>query len=205
MKCKKIAKLETEKLFSLPMLIGPTEFNMDDEEENKNLANKLLKDSRIRTLDNIDSHATLYRTGNTIFLYHKKAEKIIFCLTFKITSYRKHIGRVLQTRGLWSSRLYRQTEGLTRKVFFEYLLPETGTVITDSEQTDLGARYWGQKIAEALRMNKHVNYIDFNTNKVKKIQSIEDLENILKTDKPWGRSEKYKARRFLISEKPLII
>jgi len=86
-----------------------------DQDNNREFTRKLLKDKRLRVLEEINEETTLYRAGNKIFLYQKAYKETIYYLIFQITSYRKNLGRMLQTTFLWRRPWFSQTAFFGRK------------------------------------------------------------------------------------------
>ena len=83
------------------------------------------------------------------------------------------------------------TKGLPDKVFYDYVLPETGTVVSDSEQSARGEHFWQRMIAMAFEDTKYKVYlIDFNKKIVKRINKYDDYVKLYHSpDSPWGNKK----------------
>lgn len=77
---------------------------------------------------------------------------------------------------------------LPEYVFFEYVLPFTGTVISDGEQTQRGENFWQRMIAQAFTDKKYNIYlVDFNMKKVHRIGSYREYQELYQSENsPWG-------------------
>lgn len=80
------------------------------------------------------------------------------------------------------------TKGLPDEVFYNYVLPETGTVVSDSEQSARGEHFWQRMIAMAFKNSKYKIYlVDFHKKAVKRIKAYSDYVKLYHSpDSPWG-------------------
>ena len=80
------------------------------------------------------------------------------------------------------------TKGLPDKIFFDYIIPETGTVVSDGEQTVRGEHFWQRMIAIAFSSDKYKVYlIDLNKKRVKRISTYEEYRTLYESKNcPWG-------------------
>ena len=80
------------------------------------------------------------------------------------------------------------TKGLPDEVFYNYVLPETGTVVSDSEQSARGEHFWQRMIAMAFKNSKYKIYlVDFHKKTVKRIKAYSDYVKLYhSSDSPWG-------------------
>lgn len=91
----------------------------------------------------------------------------------------------IQQVAVWRDPLDHRTEGVTAKVFFDYLLPKTGYIITDALQTGDGERSWEIQIARAFQRNLFVYFISFIPDrKIRRLKSKFDFYDIKKS--AWG-------------------
>jgi hypothetical protein len=96
-----------------------------------------------------------------------------------------------------------QTKGLPDKIFFEYIIPETGTVVSDGEQTVRGEHFWQRMIATAFSTGNYKVYlIDFNRKKTKRISTYEDYRLLYESEhSPWGNKRGFhEGLRIAISD-----
>lgn len=79
------------------------------------------------------------------------------------------------------------TRGLPDKIFFEYVLQETGAVVSDSEQSDRGEHFWQRMIAQAFRTGLKVYLVDFGQKKTIRIKTHRDYVRLYESENsPWG-------------------
>lgn len=80
------------------------------------------------------------------------------------------------------------TKGLPDHVFYEYVLKETGAVVSDAEQTARGEHFWQRMIAMAFEDDKFKIYlVDFNRKTVKRIKQYSDYVKLYHSqNSPWG-------------------
>jgi hypothetical protein len=92
--------------------------------------------------------------------------------------------------------------GLPSYIFFNILLPKTGTIVTDYQQTNAGRRFWGDRISTALSIGKYVYYVNFQPDRVlQQITNIQQLEDL--SPSIYGSHQKYKQRRLIITDHPI--
>lgn len=74
---------------------------------------------------------------------------------------------------------FEETISLPSKIFFKFILPKTGTLVTDYQQTQDGQRFWTNKIGKALQKSLFVNFQSDRV--IKQVTSIRELDS-LRTD-----------------------
>jgi hypothetical protein len=60
---------------------------------------------------------------------------------------------------IWRDLLSQHTRGLTRRMFFDYLLDRHGAIMSDLEQTPQGNDFWRARIADAVAMKLRVGIV----------------------------------------------
>lgn len=83
-------------------------------------------------------------------------------------------------------------------------MPKFGTILTDSEQTWDGKRFWKHRIAEAFDNNLNVYFYDFSNHTIIKLNDNQDFRQAELIYDIWG-SNKHKMKRIVISNKELPI
>lgn len=95
-----------------------------------------------------------------------------------------------------------ETKGLPEHVFFNYIIPETGAVVSDIKQTERGELFWKRMIAEAFKKQKYKIYlIDFNNERTVRIKSEDDYDKLINSpNDPWGSKAIHKGLHIAISD-----
>jgi hypothetical protein len=109
---------------------------------------------------------------------------------------------------VWRSTSVRHrnaTSEIPSAMFFHFI-EKYVVIISDTEQTNAGRRFWELRINDALDQNKFVYFTDFNDLDDDLNHTFDRIfdENEFNTkwmDHGWGESEEYKDRLFLISSK----
>lgn len=171
---------------------------------NRQKYNRLLNNPHKKVYKKIDDNATIFTLGNKIFCLNDKRQKITYYMEFK-KSYSNIIGNHVQQVYLWSDDDNEYDFNLPTNIFWEYLLPKYGSILTDSKQSWDGKRFWLRQIRKAFRIPSiYVYYVDFGTREVYEIN--DDIEWQIFKDRSidvWEEGQTYEMRRILISEKRL--
>jgi len=200
----KIAESLSE-LVETPQAISPIDDHaLEDSKTNAIVARKLLSDRRKKILRELAPGITLYSLPQKYFVVDARTlpPKIIYYVKYEIQNLgfisRKAASQVL----VWKASGYPATSGLPADIFFERILPKTGTIVTDYQQTPNGKRFWGDRIGTALDSGKFVYYVNFQPLRViKRISSIDDLRSLDK--EIYGGHQKYRQRRVIITDREL--
>lgn len=95
-------------------------------------------------------------------------------------------------------------DGITKEFIFDVLLPEFGTLMTDSQQTLDGKNLWERLIRNAYARKLGVYFVNFDSQKVIQLNNMRDYQQLCQQLKPWQDAEFGKMYRFAISEFDLI-
>lgn len=139
--------------------------------------------------------------GYYIFI---KEDVIYYFVRYKSLSY-SNLSNNRMMRQVLVQRFNSSTAsvGIPKIVFFDYLLPTFGTIVTDTEQTADGKRFWMSAVVEALNNPSKYEVYIFDRSNVKnsviKINSLEHFETFENTI--WGDSEMFKYKLIAISLK----
>lgn len=165
---------------------------------------RLWNNAHKQVYKHIDDNATIYTLGNKIFCLNTKRQKITYYMEFK-QSYSNIIGHHVQQLLLWSNGSNEYELHLPTTIFWEYLLPKYGSILTDSKQSWDGSRFWKRQINIALKSDGiYVYYVDFGTREVYEINDETDWEIFLDRGiDVWEIGKTYEMRRMLISNKRL--
>lgn len=131
------------------------------------------------------------QNGYYIFI---KDDIIHYFVRFKAVKYPKLLkGRLIRQVLVQRIDFSSYSSGIPRKVFFEHLLPTYGVIVSDTEQTLDGRKFWTNAVIEAINDPKYSVFM-FNSDNIQKTfielnteeQFHESVENI------WGDSNFFK-------------
>lgn len=93
--------------------------------------------------------------------------------------------------------------GLPKKVF-NNLLQEYAIIISDSEQTPDGKRFWERRILQSMNSGFFVYYVD--TNQLGSLERIHNREAFFDHYLPigWGNDKEHQGRLFVISVEDIL-
>lgn len=190
-----------------PTIIAPTQFGFDDIIKNKNHVNKLKKKNGTE-LYSVDNRFSLYEypqeyayidMDEGILLYDMKYQTKKIVINDDLKIYAVHQVRV------WRNVNSPYTGRIPTKIFFDYLLPKTGIIITDSQQSLYGKAFWYNRIGDAFDKGLYVYYVDVMRPKPIQIVRICDDRELRKYDSDiWGQHKKHMSRKIIISNRDLI-
>lgn len=189
-------------LFESPQIVSPTDFDLKNPDKNKELADEILSKAKEIIRETPDYY--LVRTGDLnnkgyIAQISKSSGLITYMIKYE-TSQNKLIGRFVTQVALWRDLLeYGINKGLTTEIFFDYLLPVTGTIISDNEQTANGRDFWLRKLAEAHNNGLKIGFINTTKNVLEWYDSSVSFKNWLLSKNAWGETRNHFYDRFVIS------
>jgi hypothetical protein len=185
-----------------PQSIEPTNFNLDDDVHNRQFLAKLSNEKyTVLKLNGAPSHFELRDYKNQLALIDKDESKIRYYLKYNISHNKFLNKKAISQVKVWSDIGSSQIRNLPTSIFFNHLLPKTGTIITDSHQTDDGHRFWSRRIGDAFELGHKVTYVNMlapNKEKVK-INNIAHYDKFSRNKEIWGHKQKHQARRIVIS------
>ena len=179
--------------------LPPNEFGLKNEQFNTRIASAMLKHASV--LEYFQNDLALYKYKNKILLVDKYNIRTLYYLRYKI-SYISYLNEHVSTAVLhWKNR-YQYLVGLSDiayLVFFKYLLPNTGIVMTDNLHTEPGEIFWLKLIDKSIEKGYYVynlNLLPVDKDNNRELIQISDMNDVLHL----GNNE---DRRVLISLKPL--
>ena len=179
------------------------DFGMDnDSKKNKNVGKEYQKNGI--AIEKIGDY-TLYETNRGYALLNDETYKTIYAMKFKF-DYHKFLNRKCVSQiAVWADLAEQESEGVAKRIFFDHLLYNHETVITDYEQTDSGEAFWKRRIGNALRMpGVYVYYVSFVPNReIIEIKSTAELYKLEKEKEIWGNKQHNAAKRIIITTKPM--
>lgn len=97
-------------------------------------------------------------------------------------------------------------DGFAQKIFFDFLLPQYGVLVADTEQTRRGATFWSNAMLSAMRVgNLHVYLYDGRGSKPKLTSLTSDEDISANTKSLWGETEDHLRTFAVISNKALTL
>jgi len=112
---------------------------------------------------------------------------------YKSKSYQSLLkGRMIRQVLVQRNHFSIDSANIPKKVFFDYLLPTFGTIVTDEEQTADGKKFWLHATSEALdNPDKYTVYV-LNKTKGQTIEIVDHEHFKSLTDSIWGDTENFK-------------
>ena len=180
---------------------------LNDKLGNIKLARKIQANSKKKVVKELEAAVTLYELPEKYVVLDETnpaVPRVIYFVWYKIQNLnfinRKAASQIL----VWRAGGYPILTGLAEYVFNELILPITGTIVTDYQQTNNGKRFWQDRIGKALKAKKYVYYVNFQPERViKQINHISDLEDLDK--QAYGVHQKFRQRRLIIAEDPIVL
>lgn len=188
-------------LLEMPELVDATDFRMINPEVNLKLAERLINAKKIIIDENDDM--VLFRTGDqkgNIAMYDKLTKMIVYWVRFVA---KKHsvIGKTVAQVALWRNIDDVKTKNITEYVFFDYLLSEWGAVISDSQQTEDGQRFWRRMMGVAVSKGHKVGMFDMLSKNVDWYDGSKPYPAWISSHlTAWGKEHKHQGYRFVIME-----
>lgn len=187
--------MKIKDLVEAPQYAEETDFWLNKTEINKELSDEILKSPTLKVVKHFEG-MTLYHCDNTYACIDDKSKEVLYVSEYEtqIVSGKKVTVQVK----LWKDRLDSRVDKMPRVVFWDYLLPLTGSMMTDELQTSKGARFWTYLVRDAIKKNLFVYAIDLKNNSIIKIGALEFIE-LIKNDGIWGRTKEHRTKRVIIS------
>lgn len=197
--------MKLEDLYETPQKIGDIDDHLlNNRASNANLAYKYLADKRKVLIKELADKVGLYELPQNYIVIDERTNppKIIYYVKYEVQNL-GYLGRKAASQVLvWRSVGFKETRGLPSRIFFDYILPKTGTIVTDYLQTNEGERFWGDRVGDALSEGNFVYYVNFLPPRViQQIKHIDELRSI--RDIVWGEHQKYRQRRIIITNQQL--
>lgn len=188
-------------LFETPKMISPTSFNMYDVRVNHRFARRLLSKNNKRIIFSLDDDIHLYEFSSAYALIDIKKLEVLYYVKYKFLKKSFLPKPAAQQISVWRNRRKLKTSNIASKIFFDFLLPKTGIVVTDAEQTEDGQAFWFNRIGDAFNKGLYVYFIDIMApRKIKRIFDEDELYDIVKDANIWGSEQKHTTRRIAISD-----
>lgn len=192
-----------EKLYETPAMIsGTVDFGLSDETKNRTRGHALMARPDATVLDETDAY-TLFRAGGDdagyLVLFNKPQDRIDYFVQYE-TMQRRLTGLSVTQVAIWRAVAIPYYPNITSAMFFDYLLPHFGAIMSDERQTIDGRRFWLRMMANAAAKDMQVGFVDFRGSQIELFDSStnSDVVKWASTRGAWGKGAQYEDRRFLI-------
>ena len=184
-----------------PRIADPENFGLGKTDKNRKITSELLSEPNCREIANKTYEVSPTLDGrNVLFVLSDYDEKIAYYVSWEIEKLsllpKESMTQVAVWRGLTAT-------GAPSSVFWNYIFPKTGIVVSDRAQTGKGADFWKDRMGEAFyRLGYNVYLLDFGTKDVILLDEGDvSIENLF--DRAYGKSAKFALLRYCISKDPL--
>ena len=185
-----------------PQRIGPTDFGLDDELENKRYGRQLISRGAIPIKKHSDDY-TLYEIDRGYVLMRNDTKEIVYQMEYRQQFFPGISRKAVRQIKVWRNQLIPETNGLAQDLFFNHLLYNFKTIITDNEQTEAGEAFWRIRIGEALHKSGVLVYFA-DIQHPRQVVKINNRQDYVKyRDLAYGDSKQYQSTKFVITTDPL--
>jgi hypothetical protein len=179
-------------LFEMPEIIGNEDFGLDSKKINADIATYILNDASTVKVGDIKGH-TLYKCDNKYAIIEN--DMVVYYVKYEISHIKLLKSDAIQQVALWRD-IDSEYNDVASVIFFDYLLPMTGCMVTDLYQTEYGQRFWESRVNDAFKKSLNVLYVDTTSGNIVKMKDIAHLREL--KDEIWGDGEQYQHRRVVI-------
>lgn len=187
--------------FSESQIVNDTDFYLNDSIMNAKIAREENKKPK-KVIEETDEYI-LFKTGNdiegTIVLYIKKSYLMDYYIKYKTE---RHIvfDKTVTQIVLWRRIASPYAANITSRVFFDVLLKEWPTIISDTEQTIRGYEFWVRQMAIAYGKKYTIGIVDTRNYDITIYDGDKNyIGDWLKENDVFGNGPKYKYIRYFIS------
>lgn len=188
-----------------PQIVAPTQFNLNDIDSNQAYLKKILRSKSIEVFDDTPERK-FFRTGKGQIGFYvvqdKETNTIAYLIRYETKNW-KYFGKTVTQVALWRNPLSAPAIGMTREVFFNHLLKDYPTIVSDEQQTEDGRDFWKIRLTDAVAKGFRVGLADVQVKKIDWFDRSGPFSKWL-TDREnaWGNDKKLRVQRFLISRDP---
>lgn len=196
---------EVDPLTEAPLLIADLDWHqLNDKEYNTQQYYELLKYKYKKEIYKLTDTASIYNIRTTYFCLDRERKQITYYMTCQVNS-NKYLGSYVWQSLVWVNKkehLLGYMRDIPAKVFFEKLLTKYQTIITDSEQTWHGRRFWEYRVVEALHKGLNVYFYNFENNMLKQIHDADEVDQLQRQYQIWDANQVVaKKKRLVITTK----
>lgn len=192
-----------EIIIESPQMVEPTDFNLSNKEKNREILRDLLKKKKETYIDDVDFE--IFITGDhekgSVVLWNKNEELIGYYVKFETKRY-SFIGETVTQVALWRSPMISGTVRKTTHIFFNYLLQNWETIMSDGQQTVNGRDFWIMRMNEANDKGYSIGIAHLIDKTIVWKRPEESLTQWLEEQSSaWGDTNYHRSLRFLISNR----
>ena len=188
-----------------PQMIAPTQFNLSDLDSNQDYLKKILRYKSLEVFDDT-SERKFFRTGKGqtgfYIVQDKETNTITYLVRYETKNW-KYFGKSVTQVALWRKTGEPTSVGITQEVFFDHLIKDYPTIISDAQQTNDGRDFWKDRMAQAVAKGFRVGLADVQVKKIDWFdRSVPFSKWLTDRENAWGNDKKLRVQRFLISRDP---
>jgi len=197
--------MKVMELFESPKHTFPTDFGLDEFDYNVKFGQELFKQYSKVALEKVGDGYTLWEFKREFALIRDEDSYVAYYMKFRFDMINLIKRQCVSQIAIWRSRMVNEQSGMAKRIFMNHLIPKYGNIITDSEQTEDGRRFWADRIRECVTQGDcYVYYVSiYPDRKILDVSSMKDYEHIIRNQPAYGSNEMFKNRRFVITTKPL--
>ena len=175
------------------------DFNLDEKDFNNAQALKMLRNRNKQAIKQYGDY-TLWEFPQSYALIRNDVSEIGYIVKFKYKYFNRLQRKCVSQVMVWRDIGVAEQMGMAREIFFNYLLPTTQTIISDSMQTPEGKAFWWRRIHEAFSNGMYVYYINLTQpSTFIKVSNAQELRAI--DSASWGDHQRYQSSRVIITTK----
>lgn len=158
----------------------------------------------IKKYENAEGEGVLVRSGQKFALLNLTLGHIDYYMQFEVG---KVAGVKAATQiAIWSrgnSWFINQNNRIPADLFFNKLLPLTGVIAADREQTTDGMRFWQKRLVDAKSLGLFIYIHDRSRNTLTPLHTYAEIDEALKEN--WGWGGQFAFQRAIISQRELAL
>lgn len=189
------------------------EFGLKTDSYNRRIATAVKNNPQTVVLETFPHNRLLCKYKNKFMVLDTDRTVILYYMHYRI-GYNSFLKQYITCEVLhWKNRgqYMAGLSNISSHVFFKYLLPINGTVMSDHLHTEFSESFWVRRIEEAFGLNLNVYYLNILpvsstiNREIIRLDSIDDFLELTNPDNrvnrsPWEVERKYEGRRILISQ-----
>lgn len=195
----------SELLIETPFQLDNIDWHdLNDIEKNKQQFKIFNSNKYKKLVEKLTNHASVYKVGSEYFCLDNEFKAITYYMKYEVGNNGK-LGSYVWQSLVWTEPSAEYIKHFPEKIFFNDLLTKFGTILTDSEQTWDGRRFWKHRIVESFDKQLNVYFYDFSNHNLIQIEDNSHFRMTELVHDIWGNSNKHKMKRMIITNKELPI
>lgn len=153
-----------------PLIVGDFDWDLSKAVVNKSKKEDLLKRKSLKPLREFSTNkVSVYTTENGTTGVVFAVDEISGYLAYYVSFVRKRLlngNNAIRQIKVWRGVSLVLPHNFTALIFFKYLLPKYGSLVSDESQTEAGKRFWLNRIRDAVQDTHLYSYaLDIKTQK----------------------------------------